>query len=213
MTVLSGLRERLRPKPFRSYPLWRQALAVALIALAGLAAGAGAWAGYLRATGNIHEVEPGRVYRSGQLWPSQLASLIHDKGIRTVINLRGENPGRDWYDDEVRVTTAAGVRHISLPLSANAEPSEALLDRLITTLGTAEQPMLIHCEAGADRSGLASALYKLINKGEDPVEADRQLSFRYGHFPWLMSRTGAMDRTFWRVAASRQPGRSLESKP
>lgn len=205
MTLLLDLRDRLRWKPFRSYPLWRQALAVVLIGLGVVAAGAGAWAGYLRLTGNIHEVEPGRVYRSGQLWPSQLASLLQEKGIRTVINLRGENPGRDWYDDEIRVTTAAGVRHVSLPMSANVEPSEELLARLIATLGSAQQPMLIHCEAGADRSGLASALYKLINKGEEPAEADRQLSFRYGHFPWLTSRTGAMDRTFWRVSSTRPP--------
>lgn len=199
MTLFSDVRERLRWKPFRSYPLWRQALAVVLIAVGVVAAGAGGWAGYLRVTGNIHEVEPGRVYRSGQLWPSQLSSLLQEKGIRTVINLRGENPGRSWYDDEIRVTEAAGVRHVSLPMSANVEPSPELLARLIDTLGSAQQPMLIHCEAGADRSGLASALYQLINKGQSPAEADRQLSFRYGHFPWLTSRTGAMDRTFWRV--------------
>ena len=199
MTLFSDVRERLRWKPFRSYPLWRRALAVVLIAVGVVAAGAGGWAGYLRVTGNIHEVEPGRVYRSGQLWPSQLSSLLQEKGIRTVINLRGENPGRSWYDDEIHVTEAAGVRHVSLPMSANVEPSPELLARLIDTLGSAQQPMLIHCEAGADRSGLASALYQLINKGQSPAEADRQLSFRYGHFPWLTSRTGAMDRTFWRV--------------
>lgn len=205
MTLLSDVRGRLRWKPFRSYPLWRQGLAVVLMAVGAVAAGAGAWAGYLRVTGNIHEVEPGQVYRSGQLWPSQLSSLLQEKGIRTVINLRGENPGRAWYDDEIRVTEAAGVRHVSLPMSANVEPSPDLLARLIDTLGTAQQPMLIHCEAGADRSGLASALYQLINKGQSPAEADRQLSFRYGHFPWLTSRTGAMDRTFWRVVeASRR---------
>lgn len=206
MTLPLKLWQELRWKPFRSYPLWRQALAIILMTVGAVAAGAGAWAGYLRVTGNIHEVEPGRVYRSGQLWPTQLATLLHDKGIRTVINLRGENPGRAWYDDEIRVTEAAGVRHVSLPMSANVEPSEELLARLIATLGSAPQPLLIHCEAGADRSGLASALFKLINKEQSPAEADQQLSFRYGHFPWLTSRTGAMDRTFWRVANGRQSG-------
>jgi hypothetical protein len=36
--------------------------------------------------------------------------------------------------------------------------------------------------------------------GETAIEADRQLSFWYGHLPWLFPRTAAMDRTFWRVA-------------
>ena len=200
MTMLADLRTRLRWKPFRSYPLWRQALAAALIAVGTVAAGAGGWAGYLRLSGNIHAVEPGRVYRSGQLWPAQLADLMRDKGIRTVINLRGAHPGQPWYDDEIRVTEAAGARHVSLPMSANAEPGAELLARLTAVLGSAEQPMLIHCEAGADRTGLAAALFQLVHNGRSPAEADRQLSFRYGHFPWLTSRTGAMDRTFWRVA-------------
>lgn len=199
MTPFADLRTRLRWKPFRSYPLWRQVLAVVLIATGLVAAGAGGWAGYLRLSGNIHVVEPGRVYRSGQLWPSQLADLVRDEGIRTVVNLRGANPGQSWYDDEIRVTEAAGVRHVSLPMSANVAPDEALLARLIATLGSVEQPMLIHCEAGADRTGLASALYQLVHNGKSAAEADGQLSFRYGHFPWLTSRTGAMDRTFWRV--------------
>jgi hypothetical protein len=68
--------------------------------------------------------------------------------------------------------------------------------------------VLIHCEAGADRSGLAAALYKLIVAKSPhklivakspPEEASAQLSFRYGHFPWLRNSTAAMARTFERV--------------
>ena len=190
---------RNRLAAYRQFALWRKGLAVAVWPLVIVAALGGSWAGYLRLTGNIHEVEAGKVYRSGQLWPSQLSSLLRDKGIRTVINLRGENPDRAWYVDELQVAKAAGVHHISLPMSANREPNDALLATLIDTLSTAELPVLIHCEAGADRSGLASALYKFTVQHKTPQEADGQLSFWYGHFPWLTSRTGAMDRTFWRV--------------
>jgi protein tyrosine/serine phosphatase len=190
---------RNRLAVYRQFPLWRKGLAVTVWPLVIVVALGGSWAGYLRLTGNIHEVEVGKVYRSGQLWPSQLSSLLRVKGIRTVINLRGENPDRAWYVDELQVAKAAGVRHISLPMSANREPNDALLATLIDTLSTAELPVLIHCEAGADRSGLASALYKFTVQHKTPQEADGQLSFWYGHFPWLTSRTGAMDRTFWRV--------------
>ena len=190
---------RNRLDAYRQFPLCRKGLAVTVWSLVLVAALSGSCAGYLRLTGNIHDVESGKVYRSGQLWPSQLSSLLREKGIRTVINLRGENPDRAWYNDELLVAKTAGVRHISLPMSANREPNDALLATLINTLATAELPVLIHCEAGADRSGLASALYKLTVQHTAPLEADRQLSFWYGHFPWLTSRTGAMDRTFWKV--------------
>jgi protein tyrosine phosphatase (PTP) superfamily phosphohydrolase (DUF442 family) len=184
----------------RSRP-WRHALTAIVLAVAVSAGGAGGWAGYLRLTGNIHEVERGMVYRSGQLGANQLATLIRAHHIRTVVSLRGENPGQSWYDAEVATTAAAGVKLVSLPMSADNEPGEALLASLLQVLATAERPLLIHCEAGADRTGLAAALYELVNMRQPPERADAQLSFRYGHFPWLTSRTGAMDRTFWRVAS------------
>jgi protein tyrosine/serine phosphatase len=186
-----------------------QVLAITLSPIGLVATGAGSWAVYLFVTGNIHEVEQGAVYRSGQLRSSRLATLLRERGIRTVVNLRGESPGEGWYEDERRVTEAAGARYISLPMSANEEPNEALLASLVKILDTAAQPMLIHCNAGADRSGLASALYQYFHMGRNAEEADEQLSLRYGHFPWLTSSTGAMDRTYWRVVNRASPKSAL----
>jgi protein tyrosine/serine phosphatase len=160
----------------------------------------------LRLTGNIHVVDPGVVYRSAQLSPSQLSSLIKQKHIRAVINLRGGKPGSAWYDEELVATRLAGAQHLDLPLSANREPDDTLVRALREMLQSTPRPFLIHCEGGADRSGLASALYELDVRQRSPEEAGRQLTFRYGHFPWLLSHTGAMDRAFWRVAASRAVG-------
>jgi protein tyrosine phosphatase (PTP) superfamily phosphohydrolase (DUF442 family) len=178
---------------------WRRraaAFAVLFFAIAAVPAG---WAGYLRVTGNIHEVVPGEVYRSAQLSASQLSSFIREKQIRTVINLRGASPGRRWYDDEINATTLAGARHVDLRMSADKDPSSELVASLIRILESAPRPFLIHCEGGADRSGLAAALYELRIDRRPAEIAASQLSFSYGHFPWLWSQTGAMDRTFWRV--------------
>jgi hypothetical protein len=51
------------------------------------------------------------------------------------------------------------------------------------------------------RTGLAAALFELTVMHKPAEIASGQLSFRYGHFPWLMSETDAMDKAFWRVAA------------
>jgi protein tyrosine/serine phosphatase len=88
-------------------------------------------------------------------------------------------------------------------MSASREPDPALLAHLLTALATAPTPLLIHCKDGADRTGLASALYELTVVHKSPAIADTQLSFRYGHFPWLTSHTGAMDRTFWQFVSSK----------
>jgi protein tyrosine/serine phosphatase len=43
--------------------------------------------------------------------------------------------------------------------------------------------LLIHCEAGADRTGLASVIYELQYEGKTLNESLKQLSFfSYGHF-------------------------------
>ena len=50
---------------------------------------------------NFHEVDAGRFYRSAQLPPTILDEVIQDYGIRTVINLRGRSPHKEWYLQEV----------------------------------------------------------------------------------------------------------------
>ena len=176
--------------------------AAAIIAIA--AAATGGWAGYLRITGNFHTVESGAVYRSGQLSGPQFASRIQQNGIRTILNLRGNNAGAPWYDDELNASSRAGVQHIDFAISAGQELTDDEVRKISTILRDAPRPLLIHCEAGADRSGLVAALYELLVEQRPPAEARAQLSFRYGHFPWLGSRTVAMDNTFDRVVSQQQ---------
>jgi protein tyrosine/serine phosphatase len=158
-----------------------------------------AWVGYLRLSGNFHAVEDGLVYRSGQLSKAQFADRISERGIRTIINLRGNNTGRPWYDDEVAASTTAHVVHVDFPLSSGRELTDDQLIKLTTLLRDADRPLLIHCEAGADRTGLVSALYELVVAKRPAEEASAQLSIRYGHFPWLRNSTVAMDRSFTRA--------------
>jgi protein tyrosine/serine phosphatase len=162
----------------------------------------GGWALGIQLSGNVHEVEPSQLYRSGQLSGSFLNEVIDRYDIRTVINLRGRHPGTEWYRDEMAIATRKGVTHIDIRMSANKEPDAATIGRLIEAFKTAPRPILIHCEAGADRSGLASAIYELLIAHRSASEAGRQLSFFYGHFPWLTSKTGAMDNAFDRIEAS-----------
>jgi len=186
-------------------PLVRHGVMVAVWALIWVAAIAVPiliYAGGLSATGNIDTVVAHQVYRSATLGPADLRAVIREGRIRTVINLRGANPAQSWYQDDVRVTREENVRLIDLPLSAIHVPSPALLAQLIEALKTAETPMLIHCSSGSDRTGLAAALYELLVLKQPASVARQQLSFYWGHFPWLGSPTTAMDRTFDSVVAN-----------
>ena len=176
-------------------------LGLAFVLIFGLpASGALGWAAYLRLSGNIHQVGTSNVYRSAQLSISTLESVIKEYGIKSIINLRGSQQNSAWYDAERETSARLEVTYIDLPLSANEEPDEAILDHLIATMRDTPKPLLIHCEGGADRSGLAAALYQHVIVGESYEKAAAELSFRYGHFPWLTSHTGAMDHAFARRA-------------
>lgn len=164
----------------------------------------GGWALFLQLTGNIHAVEPNELYRSAQLDGDDLAQVINTYKIKSVINLRGDNPGDAWYDEELKVTKAQGAQHFDVGIGATSEPEPKVMHRLIELLRNAPRPVLVHCYSGADRSGLAAALYEYLVKGESADTSAEQLSFWYGHFPWLGSRTVAMDRAFWSLAKGRK---------
>lgn len=147
-------------------------------------------------SGNVHALDGAPVVRSGQLDGAALQAVLRAHGVRAVINLRGAHPGTGWYDTELAVSRAAGAAHADLALSARAIPTQATMERLVDLLRAAPKPVLIHCRAGADRSGLAAALYRYAIGHASAEAAARELSVRYAHFPYLFNRTGAMDAAF-----------------
>ncbi|MCL5023756.1 MAG: dual specificity protein phosphatase family protein [Nitrospirae bacterium] len=154
-------------------------------------------AGYLlyrEEQGNFHEITPGEAYRSAQLDRDELEYYIGKFNIKSIVNLRGRNADAAWYKEEIEVSAERKVRHFDLSLSAISEPSNEDIGRLIEIFSTAPRPLLIHCQAGADRSGLAAAIWKVVVDGQPKSEAQKQLSFLYGHIP--IGRTVALDRFF-----------------
>ncbi len=102
--------------------------------------------------------------------------------------------------------------HIDYALSAREELTIDQMRNLVRIVREVPKPLLVHCSAGADRTGLVSALYEL-DRGQPPKVAVKQLSIFYGHFPWLGSRTIAMDQSFamyvaagHEIAGSRKSG-------
>lgn len=143
---------------------------------------------------NEHAVIPGKVYRSAQLSQQKLERVIADKGIKTVINLRGFGPDQGWYMAEARATHARGVSQEDITLSAKRFPPQSEIARLIEVLDRSEYPVLVHCAQGADRTGLASAMVLLLYTQADLPSARRQMSPRYGHFP--VGRPAVLDKFF-----------------
>jgi protein tyrosine/serine phosphatase len=156
-----------------------------------------AWVVALQMTGNYHEVIAGELYRAAQPNSGQFARYHRRDGIRTVLNLRGAASGKAWYDDEIAVSRRLGLVHADFRMSSSRDLTKARAEELIALMRRLPKPLLIHCQAGADRSGLAAALYLAAIAKRPEEDAESQLSFRFGHIGIpLLSASWAMDRTF-----------------
>jgi protein tyrosine phosphatase (PTP) superfamily phosphohydrolase (DUF442 family) len=160
---------------------------------------------------NFHIVSPGLVYRSAQMNARALAAVIPEYGIKSILNLRGMGEREDWYVVETNTAREFGVQHYDYALSAGRELKDDEMDRILATIRSAPKPILIHCKAGADRTGLVGALYLYSVEGQPAQSAQSQLAVFYGHVPHLLwSDTIAMDNSFSRYVSNhmRSPGTS-----
>lgn len=131
---------------------------------------------------NFGVVAPGLVYRSAQ--PEEnLGSLVEDRKVASILNLRGGDASDPFYANEVRLTHAKGIDFYDFPMSATRRPRRRDLLTLIDLFQRCRYPLLIHCKSGSDRTGLASGLYLMVKAGTPPERALEAFSLFYGHVP------------------------------
>ncbi|MFC6637883.1 hypothetical protein GV827_06490 [Sulfitobacter sp. JBTF-M27] len=92
------------------------------------------------------------------------------------------------------------IKHVDFRMSASTELTDKEVHALLDEMRKAPKPLLIHCKAGSDRTGIASARYVAGIEGRDEDEAEWHLSLAYGHIslPWISS-AWAMDVTWERI--------------
>lgn len=133
--------------------------------------------------GNFGTVVPDRVYRAAQLSPKGLLESIHQRRIKTVLNLRGSNPDQAWYRAELETTVEAGAAQIDFPMSSDQWLSIEQARTLLEIIDTCDYPLLIHCEWGAERTGLIAAICGLLRPGSTLEDARREFSAYYLFLP------------------------------
>jgi protein tyrosine phosphatase (PTP) superfamily phosphohydrolase (DUF442 family) len=163
---------------------WRRRLVRVGVVLLVIAVGAGVRFERFLFRNNQGTVAAGRLYRSAQ--PGrELAQTANRLALKSVLNLRGGDTTDWWYANEVQVAKQHDIAFYDLPLSAGRPPSRRELITLIDVLERAPYPMLVHCKSGADRTGLAAAVYRLVILGEPPEQAKQAFSYDYAHIPLL----------------------------
>ena len=167
---------------------------------------------YMSEQGNFHAVTPGEAYRSAQLDRDELEHYIRKHRIKSVLNLRNDTADSAAYREEREVAAENDLAYFQAPISAKREPQPHSVENILKVFDTAPRPLLIHCRYGADRTGLASAMWKAYVNGESKTAARGQLSLRYFHLPF--GGAAAMDRFFEKWEPPERPAaRQTESSP
>ncbi len=124
---------------------------------------------------NLHRITP-TLYRSEQ--PTSLGMRNLEKlGIRTVINLRA-------FDDDAQELKGTSLRGVHVPVKTWHLETEDVV-RVLGELRHPENgPFLIHCQHGADRTGVMSAMYRMVEQNWSADDALAELvDGGYGYHP------------------------------
>jgi protein tyrosine/serine phosphatase len=137
---------------------------------------------------NFEKIAPG-AYRSNQPDDKRFEAYAA-MGIKTVLNLRGEAL-QPHYLFEVESCETHGLTLIPAKMSARRAPKVERLLEVLDAFATMERPFVMHCKSGADRTGLAAAIYLMLYDDASLEQARKQLSFRYLHI--RKTQTGILD--------------------
>lgn len=123
---------------------------------------------------NLHKVSDA-LYRGAQPTAEGFVTL-KGMGVKTVVNLRSFHSDKKSLGD-----TGLGYEHITMK-AWHAEEKEVVRFLKIVT-DPAHQPVLVHCQHGADRTGTMCAIYRVAVQGWSKDDALKEMrDGGYGFF-------------------------------
>lgn len=152
---------------------WTQVLACFLVGLAGTLL----WSEVLKYRFIVKRfgvVEPGLIYRSGQISKWLIEDTLKQYEIAVVIDLNGIEVGDPHQPVEIETVERLGLELHRVPLAGNGtgdirQYAEAI--RLMHESTRAGRPVLVHCAAGTQRTGGVVACYRMLVQGKPASEA------------------------------------------
>lgn len=130
---------------------------------------------------NLGEVEPGFLYRSDEPSETLLRFLKARTDLRYVFRLRGKPK-----DHQSKLANEVGVEIVPIRMSARRAINPRQVLEMIRLTHRARRDggaILVHCAAGADRTGMMIALWRMLFQNERDVDKLVAETICFRHFP------------------------------
>src|SRR5262245_28081496 len=109
---------------------------------------------------NFHQVNE-NLYRGAQPQRGGLKKLS-ELGIKTIVNLRGASEDTRKEQGEAE---ASGMRYFNIPMPSLGRPTDGQVERALAIIDSQENwPVFVHCQRGADRTGVIIAAYRISHE-------------------------------------------------
>ena len=142
---------------------------------------------------NLHRVEK-NFFRSAQPVAAGFKGLATTHGVRTVISLRA-------FTSDEPLARGLGLTLERYRINTwNIKRNDVVVALQTLRRASREAPVLLHCQHGADRTGMITALYRILYQGWSKAAAlDEMQNGKFGyHAVW-----GNIPRFIRRVDAER----------
>jgi len=172
----------------KGQPFSRRLIISGLAALVVIAGALTSWDLVLKdrlATKHWGVVEQGLIYRSGRLPLDRAQATLANHHIRVLIDLTENKPSNRFQPKERAAAMALGIEYHNFPLIGDGTGDIAHYANAIAVMLQARRegkPVLVHCAAGAQRTGGVVAAYRVLVEQKSPDEARAELK-RYGWKP------------------------------
>ena len=144
------------------------------------------------------------LYRGAQPTAEGMRAL-QAMGVKTIVNLRLLHSDRDRLE-------GTGLQYLHIHAAAWHPEDEDVARVLRVIRDPANQPVFVHCQHGADRTGTMVAAYRIVEQGWTSEEAAAELP-NFGYHPiWteILDYLAHFDRAAMQAAVTALPPPTLE---
>jgi protein tyrosine/serine phosphatase len=109
--------------------------------------------------------------------------VLQDNDIKVIVDLNGKREGKIEHETEDQIALELGIAKQRYPLNGDGTGDIEQYAQAIASIDRAvksQQPVLVHCSAGSQRTGGVIAMYRVLVQGRTVEEALAEME----HYGW-----------------------------